>query len=247
MIPKKIHYIWLGGKPKSNFSNICINSWYEKLNDYEIIEWNEANLNLDQLCEKNAFFRECRRRKLWAFMADYLRLYELYEHGGIYMDVDVQVLKSFTPLLNNKVFIGYEYCTRLGEGVVTHGTGVIGCEKHNPIIKKCLDFYSEEIWNSDIYYVPSILTEVFEKSSSTEYTIFPVEYFAPYDFRLKRFDRKCITNDTYAIHWFEGSWKDNIQIGQFLKVKHIKNPIEKKAMQGINLLKYYKHKWCDKL
>ena len=61
MIPKKIHYIWLGGKPKSNFSNICINSWYEKLNDYEIIEWNEDNLNLDQLCEKNAFFREKER------------------------------------------------------------------------------------------------------------------------------------------------------------------------------------------
>lgn len=242
MIPKKIHYIWLGGRAKSNFANICINSWYEKLDDYEIIEWNESNLDLDELCKNNRFLNECRNRKLWAFMADYLRLYVLYEYGGIYMDVDVQVLKSFSPILNQKVFIGYEYITRLGPGEVTHGTGVIACEKHNKIIKKCLDFYDEEIWNSDIYYVPSILKKVFDESSPEDYTIYPVDYFAPYDFRLKNFSRDCITNNTIAIHWFEGSWKDNVQIGQFLKVKHIKNPVKKKLLQFKYYCVYLKHK-----
>ena len=60
MIPKKINYIWLGEKPKSNFTNICLYSWYEKLKDYEIIEWNETNINLEKLCVENKFLAECR-------------------------------------------------------------------------------------------------------------------------------------------------------------------------------------------
>ena len=112
MIPKKINYIWLGGKPKSNFANICLETWRERLQGYEIIEWNENNLELDRLCKENRFLLECRKRKLWAFMADYLRLYVLYNFGGIYMDVDVQVLKSFDDLLDNQMFIGYEYFSK---------------------------------------------------------------------------------------------------------------------------------------
>ena len=79
MIPKKINYIWLGGKPKSNFTNICLETWREHLDNYEIVEWNENNLDLDRLCQNNKFLAECRKRKLWAFMADYLRLYVLYK------------------------------------------------------------------------------------------------------------------------------------------------------------------------
>ena len=244
MIPKTIHYVWLGGG-KNNFTNICINSWHENMPDYEIIEWNEHNLDLDKICKENLFFAECRKRKLWAFMADYLRLYVLYNYGGIYLDVDVQAIKSFSPLLNNNLFIGYEYCTRLGEGVVTHGTGVIACEAKNPVIKKCLDFYDTDIWNSDIYYVPSILTRVFDETEEDKYRIYPVDYFAPYDFRKKQFNRNCITENTYAIHWFEGSWKDNIEIARFLKIKHIKNPIKKKFCQIKNIVIYYKHKYLN--
>lgn len=242
MIPKRVNYIWLGGKAKSNFTNICLETWREHLSDYEIIEWNENNLELEKLCNENRFLKECRHRKLWAFMADYLRLYILYNYGGIYMDVDVQVLKNFDDLLDNKMFIGYEYFSRDRDDCVTEGTGVIACEPGNAIIKECLDYYDEEIWNTDVYYIPTILTIVFKRHHPEDYKIYPVTYFAPYDYR-KNFTSNCVKPETYAIHWFQASWHENKQIGLFLQVKHIKNPIVKKVKQAVYMLKYYKHKW----
>lgn len=242
MIPKKIHYIWLGGGEKSNFTNICINTWYEHFPNYEIIEWNENNLDIDALCEKNKFLEECRKRKLWAFMADYLRLYVLYQVGGIYMDTDVQVVKTFDDLLDNRVFIGYEYFSKDKDDIVTHGTGIIGAEPKNPIIKKCLDYYESEIWHTNVYFIPTIFTKVFNESNPIDYKIYPVDYFAPYDYR-KTFNRDCITANTHAIHWFSASWHENKNIGLFLRTKHIKSPVRKKVVQLKYLLGYYKRKY----
>lgn len=242
MIPKQINYIWLGGAAKSNLTNICITTWYKHLHDYKIVEWNESNLNVDELCRNNRFLMECRKRKLWAFMADYLRLYVLYEFGGIYLDTDVQVLKSFDDLLDNKVFIGYEYFTETKENCVTHGTGVIGAEPKNPIIKKCLDFYDNQIWNCDVYYIPTIFTIIFDSATQADYKIYPVDYFAPYDYR-KIYTPACITENTHAIHWFSASWHENKNIGLFLQTKHIKNPLKKKWVQTKKLLGYYKRKY----
>ena len=242
MIPKKINYIWLGGGNKSNFTNICISTWYEHLKDYKIIEWNETNLDLEKLCDENRFFKECYKRKLWAFMADYLRLYVLYNHGGIYLDVDVQVLKNFDDLLDNKVFIGYEYFSRDRDDCVTEGTGVIACEPGNAIIKECLDYYDKEIWNTDVYYIPTIFTLIFRKAKQEDFKIYPVDYFAPYDYR-KTFNPMCITENTHTIHWFTASWHENKNIGLFLETKHIRNPIKKKLVQIKKLLGYYKRKY----
>jgi mannosyltransferase OCH1-like enzyme len=242
MIPKKINYIWLGKKDKSNFANICINSWHDKLRDYEIIEWNETNIDIEMLCKENKFLSECKKRKLWAFMADYLRLYILYNNGGVYMDVDVQVIKPFDDLLDNNIFIGYEYYSPLDSHMVTHGTGLIASEPGNPIIGKCLDFYEKRIWETDVYFIPTIVTLVFNEEPVENYKIYPVDYFAPYDYR-KKFDQSCITENTYAVHWFEGSWHENKNIGQFLQVKHIKNPMLKKIIQMKKMIGYYRRRY----
>lgn len=239
MIPKVIHYIWLGGKPKTNLINMCINSWYDNLEDYEIIEWNESNLNLDKIAEENMFFSECRNRKLWAYMADYLRLRILYENGGIYLDTDVQVLKDVSPFLGEKMFLGLE----IGEH---YGTGIIAAEKNSPIIKKILEFYEGEIWNSKVYTIPWVFKIVQEKDKNlfSEALVLPMEYFSPYDYN-KKFDRKMITSNTYTIHWFDGSWKDNLQMHVFLETKHIRNKKLRKIYQcrkycGYYLRKYFK-------
>ena len=82
MIPKKIHYIWLGGNLKPALTRLCMNSWNRVLDNYQIIEWNESNLNLEVLCKEHRFLRECVRLKLWAFASDWLRLYVLYREGS---------------------------------------------------------------------------------------------------------------------------------------------------------------------
>lgn len=245
MIPKKINYIWLGGKKKKNLTNICINSWREILNDYEIIEWNEDNLNLNQLCAENQFLAECRKRKLWAFMADYLRLYILYNFGGIYFDVDVQVLKPFDDFLDNKVFFGYEYFTQDEIDGRKIGTGIIGCEPGNETIKRCLEFYDKQIWECTIYTIPEVLTAIIEQENSNKYKVYSVEYFAPYDYR-KEFSYECIEPVTHAIHWFDNSWSENKHVRLFLQTKHIKNPIKRKKEQLRNYVAYIYHKYIIK-
>lgn len=223
MIPKKVHYIWLGEGKKSNLSHICINSWKKELFDYEIIEWNENKLDLDELASKNRFFAECRKRKLWAYMADYLRLVVLYSEGGIYLDTDVQVLKSFDPLLQHSCCFGMEAKDYIG-------TGMMACEPGNMVIKKILDFYQDEIWDSNLFTIPSIITHIFEQNPELKNhaTIYPMEYFAPYD-PWQSYDDNCVTKNTYCIHWFQGGWVDSPGLRRFLDVKHIKNPMVKAA------------------
>lgn len=234
MIPKVIHYIWLGGKPKPNLANICINSWKKELPDYEIKEWNETTLCLDQIAAENLFFAECYKRKLWAYMADYLRLKILYGEGGIYFDTDIQVLKKFDPLLDNECFVGYEANNYIG-------TGVIACEKHSSTIKAFLDFYNDEIWNCKLFTIPQIITEVVQKHPDFNIMIYPQYYFAPYNPYVGYHDGD-IKAETYCIHWYNASWTDNFGVRNFLEVKHIHNPIYKMWVIFRKNIRYYLRK-----
>lgn len=234
MIPKKIHYIWLGGRPLSSLSNICINSWIEKLPEYEIIEWNEKNLDLDQYARENRFFAECRKRRLYAYMADYLRLRILYEHGGIYMDTDIQVIKSFDSMTDTDVLIGHASYGKIG-------TGFIGVEKHSFFIKKILEFYDKEIWESELFTIPDIIGYVHDREKF-DIRIYDKEYFSPWPYD-QPFSRQMVTENTRTIHWYEGSWTQSKQVVLFLMTKHISNPVKRKLVQskkwvGFHLRKY---------
>ncbi len=230
MIPKKVHYIWLGGRPKDKLTEICLLTWKDKMPDYEFIEWNEKNLDLDKISQECRYFAECKKRNLYAFMADYLRIKILYEQGGIYIDTDVQAIKPLDDLLNNNLLLGYEECTIEKENKQI-GTGLIGAEKNNPFIKKVYDFYNNEIMSSPLYIIPVIMTEIYNKMSKEEQDkikILPKDYFSPYDSGGgKPFKQSLITENTYAIHWFSYSW-GNFGSRKFLSVKHIKNPIKRK-------------------
>lgn len=138
MIPKKLHYIWLGKNSKPNLMDICINSWREKLPNYEIIEWNEDNLNFYEEIEKNNFLKECYKRKLWAFLSDYFRMKVLYENGGIYLDTDMQIIKKLDSFLNNSFFIGLE-----SKDIIS--AGIIGAEANHKLIDEILKFYDKRI------------------------------------------------------------------------------------------------------
>ena len=91
-IPKIIHYCWFGKKEKPEIVKKCINSWTDKLKEYEIIEWNEDNFEMNS----NRFITEAYRLGKYAFVSDYVRLYALYEYGGIYLDTDVEIYKEFS-------------------------------------------------------------------------------------------------------------------------------------------------------
>ena len=130
VIPKKIHYIWVGGKEKPKDVLRCIKTWKKKFKDYEIIEWNEKNFDIN----KFQYTKEAYEQKKWAFVSDYIRLYALYNFGGIYLDTDVIAVNEIDDLLKNEAFIGFE-----NEKFIS--AAVLGAAERHPFIKKLLDYY----------------------------------------------------------------------------------------------------------
>ena len=99
MIPKKIHYCWFGHGEKPALAQKCIESWKKYCPDYEIIEWNEDNFDMDY----NEYVRYCYENKKWAFLSDFVRLVVIYEQGGIYFDsAQIGVLLAAQKLIDSK-------------------------------------------------------------------------------------------------------------------------------------------------
>lgn len=220
MIPKKIHYIWLGGNKKSKLIEKCIASWKKYCPDYEIIEWNENNFDIGS----NRYLKEAYEAKKWAFASDYIRLYVLYTEGGIYMDTDVEVLKPLGRFLECKAFSGFERKDAIP-------TGIMACEKGNEIFKELLSFYADKsFYNEDgsmnqTTNVVTITNTFLEKGLilNNEYQniegfeLFPNDYFCPKDYKTKEL---FLTDNSYTIHHFDGSWvapKDKFK----MKVQHM--------------------------
>ncbi|GAA3627736.1 glycosyltransferase [Lactobacillus hamsteri] len=130
MIPKIIHYVWVGHNPKSKIIEECIKTWHEKLPDYKIIEWNEENFDMHE----NRYIEEAYAAKKWAFVSDYIRARVIYDQGGIYLDTDVRVIDKLDELLINSAFIGFENKDYLS-------AAIFGAENGHPFIKDILDYY----------------------------------------------------------------------------------------------------------
>lgn len=201
MIPKKIHYVWLGKGEKSDKIKRCIESWKKYLPDYEIIEWNEDNFDINY----NDFTKKSYELKKYAFTSDVVRLYALYTQGGIYMDTDVEVYKPLDEFLNEEGFTGFE-------DINYPVTATMGCVKGNPVIKMMLDYYNcidfkmyddwrEFITNqetstciySNVLGMLGINRQRNETQKIKHFTVYPQSYFFTKD-------------EGYTYHSFTGSW-----------------------------------------
>ncbi|OLS62619.1 glycosyltransferase family 32 protein [Pseudomonas putida] len=114
MIAKKIHYCWFGGKPLPLLARRCLASWARHLPDYEILRWDESNIDV----YAHPFTAAAHNAGRYAFVADYVRMQVLAREGGIYLDTDVEVLAPFAPMLDNQLFIGLEWDARFGTSVI---------------------------------------------------------------------------------------------------------------------------------
>lgn len=218
-IPKKIHYCWFGNGEKSELAKKCIESWKKILKGYEIIEWNEENFDINS----NKYVREAYDNKKYAFVSDYVRLYALYNYGGIYLDTDVEIIKNFDEFLKLKAFVGFE-----DEELIA--TAVIGSQRGNSIIGEWIDSYQrrsfvkngkiDDLTNVRVF--TNILLEhglnqnnLKQEINGGEFVIFPTEYFSPLKFGTKK---PKITSKTVSIHWFEGTWTN---LSKKVKIKVI--------------------------
>lgn len=136
MIPKIIHYCWFSKDRKPKLIQQCIESWKRVMPNYQIHCWGGDGFDFDSV----PYVRDAMSIGKYAFAADYVRLYALYTYGGIYLDSDVYVYKSFDELLSNSCFSGTEVCYENYEMTYDIEAAIIGSEPNHPFLKECLNY-----------------------------------------------------------------------------------------------------------
>ena len=214
MIPKIIHYCWFGRNPLPESAKKCIDSWRKFLPDYEIKEWNEDNFDVNLY----PYAKEALENRKFAFVTDVVRLYALYTEGGVYMDTDVEVLKTYNPFLHHKMFSGFETNNNVP-------TGMMAAEKGSVWAKELLEQYNDrhfvlEDGSFDLTTNTTVITEYMKTKGlllNNKYqdfpglcTMYPSEYFCPKDHTTGKI--KC-TKNTVCIHHFAGSWLPHSFLG----------------------------------
>ena len=221
MIPKIIHFCWLSDDPYPEQIQKCINSWKEVMPDYEFIKWDRTRFDVDSV----PYVKEAFKAKKYAFCADYIRIYALYTMGGIYLDSDVLVYKSFNPFLHHKSFSSiefhsyflYAHISNKKERLVGIEAAVLGAEKGSDWLKDILDYYhstSFSLRKSSIKknIMPRVIARILHKKYGFEYIpsyqclkndyhIYPSEVFSSND-----------TNNSpikYSSHLGANSWGYN--------------------------------------
>lgn len=209
MIPKMIHYCWFGRNPKPKLAEKCIASWKKICPDYEIIEWNEDNFDIEN-CP--LYVRQAYEMKKWAFVTDYVRLQVVYDHGGIYLDTDVELLKKPDPLLSWEAYFGFETIKQVNTGL---GFGAV---KHAEILQEMMQDYQDIPFilpdgSLDRTPCPERNTQVFLKHGLQQdgskqllegkIIVLPTIYLCPMDYEthLRKYSRKTI-----SVHWYSASW-----------------------------------------
>lgn len=209
MIPKIVHYCWFGRGKKNRMVRACMLSWKKHLPDYEFREWNEDLFDVEAL----AYTAEAYRMRKYAFVADVARLHALYQFGGLYLDTDVEMLRSFDPFLVHRAVCGFESGCRLN-------TGLLAAQKGSEWVKQNLDRYADRHFilsggapdltpNVDSIMAETALHVPIRYDDSYQdfpnyLTVYPRDYFSPMDWQTKVSE---LTPRTVCIHHYTASWK----------------------------------------
>ena len=237
MIPKIIHYCWFGQNRLPEEAIKCINSWKKFCPKYKIIEWNEKNYNV----RKNKYMSDAYDEKKWAFVSDYARIDIVYNYGGIYLDTDVELIKTLDAFLNDPLFCGWERDDdEKKNNFVAFGLG-FGAEKNSIILKDILKLYDNINFINDdgtlnLIPCPSYQTMILEKygldtrnrdyQKNNNFVVYPESYFSPKSLMTGKIE---LTKDTVSIHHFSHSWGD--------KGRKFYDKIERKLAKKVGELK----------
>lgn len=224
MIIKKIHYCWFGKNPLTETAKKCIESWHKLLPDFKIIRWDESNYDIS----KNPFTKKAYESKKFAFVSDFARFEILLKHGGVFLDTDVEMLKTIRPLLSKGPFMGLEggtieefskssikklnYSSFVAPGLIIYANKNMKSILDILNIYKKIDFLDDPNYLSNIAS-PKIITKYFKnykitnlrgKAFAKGFIIYPACYFNPIGLNFN--SKPNLTKKTYSIHHYEGSW-----------------------------------------
>ncbi len=207
MIPKTIHYCWFGRGEMPELAQKCIASWHGCMPDWNYKLWNEDNFDVNQV----PYTKEAYAAKKYAFVSDYVRLWALYNEGGLYFDTDVEVFKSFDDLMAFSAFAGFE-----GSKYVPVGTCVMASEAKGDWVKEQLEYYTNRHFvlpdgsydmTTNVQFISAKMCEhgFVQNGLEQDYKdlhVFPVEYFCP----RHTTGEYIKTNNTYCDHLGMASW-----------------------------------------
>ena len=210
MIPKIIHYCWFGGGEMPELAEKCIASWHEFMPDWEYRLWNEDNFDVNQL----PYTKEAYEARKFAFVSDYVRLWALYNEGGLYLDTDVKAFKLFDDLLGLTAFAGFE-----GSKHIPIGTCVMASEANGLWVKEQLENYQDRHFilpdgtldlTTNVQFISAKMCEqgFVQNGKEQDYKdlhVFPIEYFCPRQTTGEYFR----TENTYCDHLGLGSWAES--------------------------------------
>lgn len=240
MIPKIIHYCWVGHVPKPKSVLYCIESWKKFCPDYEIREWNETNYDFT----KNSYMKQAYEAKKWGFVPDYARLDIVYQYGGIYLDTDVELVENFDQLLDQDAFMGFEN-TGDGKFFVNCGHG-FGAEAHHEIIGAARDLYNHiqfvnpdgtyNLLPSPHYTTQSLIRYGLLRENRDQQLpgmmVYASDVLCPKNFRTGKIHK---TERTVSIHHFTASWMDEQIKAELGRRQHLERYFGKKGA-GVFLL-----------
>ena len=217
-IPKTIHHCRYGPRPLSEVAEVCIRSWGEVLPGYRIETWDEARGT-----GGSPYAEAALKAGKYAFVADYMRCHALYHHGGIYLDTDVEVIRSFDGIRDRAMFLGRETPLLVG-------TAIIGARAGHPLLKRIMDNLDAEAEAGRMSYRPGpeLITDELSRDPEVDVEVFPEAYFYPYNPHTSVARRRKplmanMTDDTICIHQWEGSWLGDASLKMLvgLRVSHL--------------------------
>lgn len=211
-IPKIIHSFWFSGEKKPKEYQKCIDSWKRECPGYEVYEWNMNNYDYT----KNLFMKQAIEAKKWAFASDVARLDVIFRMGGVYMDMDVELLKPLDCLLGNEGFFTFENQNNID-------LAMFGAKSQNALVKMLLELYDKAEFSSDIKtmnwlcqprYIRASLEQIGLKLNGNMQYIEGMaflnrKYLSPKDSALYQF--YAMSEESIAIHHFNTGWIDNFK------------------------------------
>ena len=227
MIPRKIHYCWFGTNKLPESTKKYIQTWKKYLPDFEIILWNEENFDINLY----SYARDAYVDGKFAFVADVCRAHVLYHEGGIYLDTDVEVLKSLEPLLEHTAFAGFEVSTLDivdGTKEVNLQMGVIGSEKNSLWVGKILSHFEYlKYYKDNAVTINSIVDSIvieqgFELKDEFQciedyLCLYPSACFIAKDYQTGIINT---SSATFCIHHYDATWL-GFRIRAKTKLKHL--------------------------
>lgn len=209
-IQKVIHSFWFSGDKKPDIYQKCINSWHRACPGYEIREWNMHNYDYT----KNKFMKQAIKAKKWAFASDYARLDVIYHQGGIYLDMDVELLHSMDSLLGNEAFFTFDTQNDIDLGTFAAKAG-------NLLVKKMMELYDDIEFSPDMRSMNMLCQPRYIRTALKQYGLkldgnmqlidgivfLPRTYLVPQDSVV--YELSAMSEETLAIHRYNAGWKND--------------------------------------